>query len=589
MISLRASMRLAVMGAVALSALVLGACGGGDDDDANAPATGGGFNAALPADGQKRGGTLKLLGSEAFAHLDPGAAYFQLDYMIMYATHRPLYYFNPEDPKTALPDLADGQPDISADNRTVTVKLKDGVRYGTNEKTSITGKEVTSADVKYAFERAYNPSVANGYAGVYFPLAGSEKARGGPISGISTPDDRTVVFRLSKPFAATTARALVMPITVPVPKSHAAEFDKQQPNGYEADPERQAFTGPYMIERYSAGKGITLVRNPQWDPDTDIRPAYLDRIEWTLNVDPNVSGRQILNGSKLANGDTPTAGTVRRFATQAKDRISFTALGNRFVGLNTQKAPFDDLDVRKAFAAALDRQAMRLQRGGVLVGDFATHFLPPTIPGFEEAGGVAGPGVDYLAKPAGDPELAAEYMRRAGFESGRANGEKVVMLGSTDSPSKETAQITRDAITSLGFDVNFRLLDQSTLYTKFCGVRKELEKIDVCGFAGWLPDFADPYAMLTANFSGDSITDVNNNNASLFDDDEVDAAMATGALIDDAKERAEAWGAIDRQLVEKVAAIPFLWDKAANIVADDVQGVIAQWNAAWDLSYMSLK
>lgn len=590
MISLRASRRLAVTGAIALSVLVLGACGGDDGGDAaKAPTRGDGFNAAVPVDGQKRGGTLKLLGAESFAHLDPGAAYFQLDYMITSAAHRGLYSYKPEDPKTPVPDLADGQPVVSADNRTVTVKLKPGIRYGTNEKTSITGKEVTSADVKYAFERAFNPSVANGYVGVYFPIAGSEKAKGGPISGITTPDDRTIVFRLSKPFAATSARALVMPITAPVPKSYAADFDSQQPNGYEAKPEQQAFTGPYMIESYSAGKSIALVRNPEWDADTDERPAYLDRIEWTLNVDPNVSGRQIFNGSKLANGDTPTAGTVKRFATRAKDRISFTALGNRFVGLNTQKAPFDDVNVRRAFAAALDRQAMLQQRGGALVGDIATHFLPPTIPGFDESGGVAGPGVDYLARPAGDPEVAAQYMRKAGHESGKADGEKVVLLGSTDSPSKETAQITRDAIASLGFDVSFRLLDQSTLYTKFCGVKRELEKIDVCGFAGWLPDFSDPYAMLTANFSGDSITDVNNNNASLFDDDEVDAAMEKAALIGDEDERAKAWGAIDRQLVEKVAAIPFVWDKAANVVAADVQGVIARWNAAWDLSYTSLK
>jgi hypothetical protein len=38
-----------------------------------------------------------------------------------------------------------------------------------------------------------------------------------------------------------------------------------------------------------------------------------------------------------------------------------------------------------------------------------------------------------------------------------------------------------------------------------------------------------------------------------------------------------------------VAAVPFLFDKVANIVSRDVQGVIGQWNASWDLSYMSLK
>jgi peptide/nickel transport system substrate-binding protein len=574
--------------AVLALAVVLGGCGGGRGGTANEAAPDG-FAAALPVAGQQRGGTLKLLGAESFTHMDPGQAYFQLDYMVTFATQRALYYFRPEDPKTEVPDLAAGPPVVSADNRTVTVKLKPGIRYGTNEKTAITGTEVTAADVKYAFERGLNPTVGNGYEGVYFPFVGAEHAKGGPISGITTPDDHTIVFRLSSPFAATTARALVMPITIPVPKSYVAPFDDQQPNPYEVAPERQAFTGPYMIESYKPGRSITLVRNPQWDPKTDIRPAYLDRIEWTLNADANVFGRQVFSGSHLANADTPSASAVKQFATQAKDRIAFTPLGNRFVGINTQRKPFSDVNVRRALAAALDRRAMLLARGGPLVGDIATHFLPPTIPGYEEAGGAAGPGVDYLAKPEGDPAVAAKYMRAAGFPSGKADGEKVVMLGSNDSPSKETAEITRDAIASLGFDVSLRLLDQGTLYSKFCGVLSELRKIDVCGFAGWLPDFTDPYAMLTANFAGDSITPVNNNNASLFDDPAINAAMAKGALISDEAQRARAWGAIDRQLVDKVAAIPFLFDKVANIASSDVQGVIAQWNASWDLSYMSLK
>jgi peptide/nickel transport system substrate-binding protein len=582
------------MGCVGLLALGLGACGGGssstkDSSSPSSSATAAGFDAAVPSADQKRGGTLKLLGAEGFSNSDPGQVYFQLDYGIAYATQRSLYYFKPQDPTTPVPDLADGDPVIAPDNKTITVKIKSGIRYGTNKKTAIDGKEVTSADVKYAFERAYNPSVGNGYVGVYFPIVGADKAKGGPIAGITTPDDNTIVFKLSKPFAATTARALVMPVTMPVPKSYAGPGDAKQPNPYEAQPEGQAFTGPYMISDYKQDKSITLVRNPQWDPKTDDRPAYLDRIEWTLNVDPNVAARQIFSGTALANGDTPAPGAIKRFATQAKDRISFTPLGNRFIGVNTTRKPFSDINVRKAFAAVLDRRAMQLARGGALVGDIATHFLPPTAPGFKEAGGVKGAGVDYLAKDTGDPALAASYMKKAGFAGGKANGDPLVMFGSNDSPGKEIAQIARDGAAALGFDVKLRLLDQGPLYSKFCNVEAQLKKMDSCINVGWLPDFSDPYAFLNANFDGNAITPVNNSNWSLFNDPEINDAMAKGAVISDVAERSKAWGAIDKQLVEKVAAIPWFWDKVANIVSKDVHGVIAQWNAAWDLAYMSLK
>jgi peptide/nickel transport system substrate-binding protein len=572
-----------------LTTLALGACGGGSSNGAGPPTSRGGYGSALPSGHQKRGGTLKLLAADTFKNLDPGATNFQVDYMVTFATQRALYHFRPEDPSTPVPDLADGPPVVSAGNRIVRVKLKRGIRYGTNEKTPVTGKEVTAADVKYAIERGFNRTVRNGYVRLYFPLVGSEKASGGEISGITTPDRHTIVFRLAKPFAATTGRALILPITIPVPRSYAAPLDAESPNPYRAQPQRQAFTGPYMIQSYEPDRSITLVRNPEWDPRTDRRPAYLDRIEWALKVDPTVAGRQIFSGEGLANADTPAPGTIQRFATQAKDRISFTPLGNRFVAVNTQRKPFSDVNVRKAFAAALDRRAMQLQRGGALVGDIATHFLPPAIPGFEQAGGVAGPGADYLRKPTGDPAVAASYMRRAGFASGKANGQPVVMIGSSESPARETALVTREALASLGFDPRMRLVDQTVLYDKFCGVVREMQRIDVCANAGWLPDFTDPYAMLNLNFNGNAIVAVNNNNFSLFDDPKINAAMTRAALVRDEARRAKAWGRIDRQLVEQVPAIPFLWDHVANVVSKNVYGVVARWNAAWDLSYMSLK
>jgi peptide/nickel transport system substrate-binding protein len=82
---------------------------------------------------------------------------------------------------------------------------------------------------------------------------------------------------------------------------------------------------------------------------------------------------------------------------------------------------------------------------------------------------------------------------------------------------------------------------------------------------------------------------VNNSNWSLVDDEEINRAMNEGAQIADPAERRRAWGEIDKDLVRKAAAIPWFWDKQPNVVAKNVKGVIAKWNATWDLAYMSLK
>ena len=78
--------------------------------------------------------------------------------------------------------------------------------------------------------------------------------------------------------------------------------------------------------------------------------------------------------------------------------------------------PFDDLNVRKAILAAFDREAARKARGGTFVGEIGTHFIPPGISGFEEAGGAQGPGLRLPgATRRATWRVAEKYMKAAGF------------------------------------------------------------------------------------------------------------------------------------------------------------------------------
>ena len=82
-----------------------------------------------------------------------------------------------------------------------------------------------------------------------------------------------------------------------------------------------------------------------------------------------------------------------------RKQLHFTpAGGSRYVALNTSKAPFDKLAVRQAVATVLDRNAMRLTRGGAIDGRIATHFLDPSFKtqGFAQAGGL---GFDPFPSP----------------------------------------------------------------------------------------------------------------------------------------------------------------------------------------------
>ena len=175
-----------------------------------------------------------------------------------------------------------------------------------------------------------------------------------------------------------------------------------------------------MIDNYVPNKEIHLVRNPNWKAsDADFRPAYLDEITFQEGFADTVSaGKKILTGNAEVNGDFSTPPSVIKQAATSGEEGQLTLTpsgGNRYIALNTQDPPFDDINVRKAVIAGSNRTDLRNTRGGELVGPVATHYLPPDFPGFEEAGGLEGTGLDYLANPDGDPEVSAEYFKKAGM------------------------------------------------------------------------------------------------------------------------------------------------------------------------------
>ena len=170
-----------------------------------------------PLPTQKMGGTLHIISNEGWEHLDPGASYFQIDYLVVYATQTPLYHVHAEQPDQACSGAGLGAPQVSSDGKTVTVHIKSGWKWSPP-----LNRDITSKDVAYAFQRDFNPNVQNGYATGYYPIVGSRQVRGQePISGISTPNNTTIVFHLTHNFGATFAEALTLPGSAPVPESVA--------------------------------------------------------------------------------------------------------------------------------------------------------------------------------------------------------------------------------------------------------------------------------------------------------------------------------------------------------------------------------
>jgi peptide/nickel transport system substrate-binding protein len=620
---MRGSRNLIAIAVTLLLAAGISACGGSSSSSSKSSSSSGGAASSSsgikspplkPGEnpvgqqlyGKKKGGTLKVVSNGDFEHLDPGSAYYALDYGIIQATDRPLFSYAPNSTQTLRPDLATTIPTasnggITDGGKTVTVHIRSGVHYSPP-----VNREVTSQDVAFALERGGNPNVGNAYWPAYFgaaspaPIVGSASAKykGGPLPGIQTPNKTTLVIHLMKPGAALIVDALSLPLSAPLPKEFVAPLDKHAPTTYGT--QFLVATGPYMIQSdksgkiagigYQPGKAETLVRNPNWNAKTDWRPAYLNRIEFNIGGDSTVIGQQTLKGSDMVMLDTPSQSTVKLAYQQYPSQITFTAgSGDHYLTLDTQHGVFKNVNIRRAMWAALDRMAIIKARGGLLVNTPATHFIYPGVLGYDQAGGAAGPQVDFNKNVNGDLAVAQKYMKAAGFPSGKYTGKattQIVVGNGGNGPA--VAQIVQNAATAIGLHPKVSLVDQSVMYSKYCGVPKQ--EIDACPTAGWIRDFADPLSVLYPTFYGPAIVPTNNSNWSQQNDPAINKAMVSAALVQDPTAHTQAWANVDKMLVDQAVAVPEDFDNQADLESKNVAGVDMLWNEGlWDFSFTSLK
>jgi peptide/nickel transport system substrate-binding protein len=548
--------------------------------------------------GAKAGGTLNVLDTAGGVDsLDPGYWYYQTDYQELgNTTQRWLYGWKPDETKPT-PDLAEDLPEVSNGGKTVTVKIKSGIKYSP----PLQDQTVKSADIKYALERCFLPQVGNGYANSYYSdIEGVKEYTDGKskeISGLETPDDQTLVINTTAPNGSIAdGTALGMPCTIPVPKDYAQKYDQGKQSTYG---QHQVFTGPYMIENdgkgkitgYEPSKKLTLVRNPSWDKDTDFKPAYFDRIAITCCTDSTVAARKTLEGQNYLSGDyaAPPPAVLKSALSSRKDQISIEPSGgNRYISLNTTVKPLDNVNLRRAISAVIDREALRQTRGGPSLGTPATHFLPPGIAGFEDAGGEEGPGFDFASSAKANVAVAKEYMKKAGYENGMYDGPPLLTIADNESPAKETAEAFQEQVRKIGLKLQFREVPHATMLTKFCQVPKS--NVAICPNLGWGADFFSAQSFFFPLFHGDNIVPSGNVNTAEVNDPKLNEQIDKARRITDPEQAAKAWGDVDKEVTDQVYFIPWLWDNNVGLQSNNMNGVSSAFNSgAFDYAFSSLK
>ena len=240
----------------------------------------------------------------------------------------------------------------------------------------------------------------------------------------------------------------------------------------------------------------------------------------------------------------------------------------------------------------VNRDALRQTRGGPAVGTIATHFIPPGMPGFEEAGGNAGPGYDFYKNPKGDLTLAQSYMKKAGYPSGKYTGRRVLMVGDNQPPATKTGEAFQAAARrSSASSSTYRQVPHATMLLEVLPVPKA--KVAICPNLGWGKDFFDSQTHDRPDLQREEHRPGRQRqHAQAQRSGASTRAMDKAEELTDARRRAPRRGAeLDKELTgQALTTSPWLWDNQVNFTATNVNGRAEQVQLLrWDLTFSSLK
>jgi oligopeptide transport system substrate-binding protein len=393
---------------------------------------------------------------------------------------------------TVYPGIAESW-EVSEDGMTVTFKLR--------ESKWSDGSPLTANDFVYSWKRGMDPATASEYSWIweYTNIVGAQEAvEGGSLDevGIKAVDDYTFEVMLNTP-TDYIVQLLSFYHFMPVKQS---AVEAKADGAWAKDPALAVSNGPFMLENYEIGKGLKLVKNPNyWNAEN----VMLDGID-AVFIDEATTAYQAYQSDELYFiPQVPTA-EIPRLIAEDPEFYVFPLLGTYYYNFNLDLELWEDPKVRRALTLAIDRELITETLGSGQVP--AAGFVPP---GFVDADGN-----DFFEKAgtygiSTDDSGVAEaqaLMAEAGFPNGEGFPEFTLMYNTSEA-HKMVAELVQEMYkTNLG--LNVKLENQE--WAVFQDTRKvgdyELAR------GGWLTDFMDPMGLLSIFTSKNAYNDPNYNN-----------------------------------------------------------------------------
>ena len=303
--------------------------------------------------------------------LDPTAkAGAEIAEVVLYTVFETLTKINSDGSVTPL--LAESW-DISPDLKTYTFKLKHGVKFQN-------GEPFNAQTVKFSFDRAAAANSTNKDKRTFTNIA------------TQVLDEHTVVL-INKEIEPDLLFLLGQASAILV-----------EPKTVETNATRPVGTGPYRLDSWSKGSGIVLAK---WEGFRNAAAVQIRKASFRFISEPAAQTTALLSNDVDLFPHASVSRSLAQFQNDKRFQIVFNASrGKTILAINNKRKPLDDVRVRRAIAAAIDRKAVIEGAGDGYGAPIGSHYVPGAF-GYVDTTGVN----PY------DPEKAKKLLAEAGIKT----------------------------------------------------------------------------------------------------------------------------------------------------------------------------
>jgi ABC-type transport system substrate-binding protein len=435
-----------------------------------------------------------------------------------------------DDDLEVVPDLAEAI-ETSPDGRAYTFTLRETVRFHS-------GRQVVANDFQFAIERALAPATRSPVARQYLgDIVGANQyadGRASSVAGLTVIDSRRLRLEIDGPKSYFLAK-MTHPVAFALDRANVETGANWfvRPNG----------TGPFRMVELDRADHLHLARFA----DYWAGPAQVAAVEYTFLPVPGIVlyEQDMVDIAEIDLGD---AERVSDPSSPLASELVRTSIANTwYVGLTASQPPFDDANVRRAFALATDRDRLvRVLYRGARVA--ARTILPPGFPGHNP----------NVRGPAFDPTAA-----KAALAASRYAGSLPPIIMYVEPGTTEIAEAFAEMYSrTLGIDIAIREVTNDYLAL--------LQRHEAQMFLmGWIADYPHPENFLDILFHTGSPS-----NYGAFSDPAIDALLERARTESDEGQRLQLYSNAEQLLLDRVAAIPIHHETSFTLVRPHVQNLV---------------